>query len=74
VSNRRIVINHDETLDIVRKQEVTPQIDGFALCGVTTYDGTTPIFKQRENPAVYGVDESKALVRIPERNAFWGRA
>jgi len=31
-------------------------------------------FQQRESPAVHGVDESGALVRTPEREAFWGRA
>jgi len=30
--------------------------------------------KQRESPAVYGVGKSEALVRTPERFAFWGRA
>jgi hypothetical protein len=32
------------------------------------------IFLRGENPAVYGVGESEALVRTPERSAFWGRA
>ena len=42
--------------------------------GAPTFIDATAILKQRENPAVYRVDErNMRLIRTPEADGFWGR-